>query len=460
MYIEKHSVYTSNPLLGEYFEIKLPEREISVNQVTYRFFFSKVSREYKVLRLVVKEHIHVSELKIYTLGVENDRIYSFDIETEKFKSLPLPEVGNCLCLTDEKNRWSAKIDIWWMKEYGISESWTKYTILVDCPRAFYKNLYRCCKCLASYRPESKRFIRIKVYGDVIAATRYIPKLKAEYNYYVRHCNRLIQLATKFHYPIGRVFLVGLCNGHTCFANGATRKSSEKHFVYINNPLLGEYFELKLPQWETSVCRVTYGFCFNKASDKYKVLRIVVREITNLSELEVYTLGVGEKWRNVGEILCPVWYDFGKVNINNRKGQVPANSTGTGKSTLELEASRVGNYLCFSDYYNLSTNIDIWWMKEYVVSESWTKDIILVNSIPRGMVDFNFEQILMWKDGEILIQSGRKLASYNPNIKSFRMIYVYGKVIAATTYIPSFYSLKTIMGDYFQVTNVYPKTQIV
>jgi len=88
------------------------------------------------------------------------------------------------------------------------------------------------------------------------------------------------------------------------------------------------------------------------------------------------------------------------------------------------------------------------MKEYGVSESWTKEIILVDSVPHGMVHIDFEPILMWKDGEILIQSGRKLASYNPKMKSFRVVYVYKKVITTITYTPSFYSLKTIMGDDF------------
>ena len=100
------------------------------------------------------------------------------------------------------------------------------------------------------------------------------------------------------------------------------------------------------------------------------------------------------------------------------------------------------------------------MKEYGIAESWTKISILVDSIPLGMVNFNFEPILIWKDGEILIQSRDKLASYNPEMKTFRMVDVYGDVTAATRYIPSFYSLKTIMGDNFQVTNVYPKTKIV
>ncbi|KAK4716277.1 hypothetical protein R3W88_014615 [Solanum pinnatisectum] len=442
-HIEKHSVYISNPLLGEYFEVKLPEWEISVSRVTYGFFFSKASEKYKVLRFVVRKLTKVSELEVYTFGVceklrnvgeivngalhwmvseKNAIIFSFDIETEKVKSLPAPsglvnppcnlklvELGNYLCLTDYYKALTTNIDIWWMKEYRVSESWTK------------KSFWLILK-LASYNPKMKSFRVVYVYGKVITAITYTPsfyslktimgddfhltnmvwallELKTEYNYYVCRCNRPIQLTTNFHYPLRRVFLVGLCNGLTFFANDPTH--IENHSIYISNPLLGD------------VCHATYGFCFSKAFGKYKVLRLVLREITKLSELEVYTLGVGEKWRNVGKIPCPVWYNFGKVNINGsihwmdsekmtsftpsilrQKSEVPANSTGTGKSNLELEASR--------------------WMKEYGISESWTKDIILVDFIPHGM-----------KDGEILIQSGRKLASYNPKIKSFRMIYVYG-----------------------------------
>ncbi|XP_049364798.1 F-box protein At3g07870-like [Solanum verrucosum] len=359
-------------------------------------------------------------------------------------------------------------------------------------RLSIKPIFRCktvCKLwynLLSYDPlfaniyqtRSLKFPCIYLFDGVGKPS--ILELKAEYNYYARHCNRPIQLTPEFHYPPGRVFLVGLCNGFTCFVNGST--DIEKHFVYISNPLLGEYFEVKLPEWEISVWRVTYGFCFSKASGKYKVLRFVARKVTKVSELEVYTLGVGEKWRNVGEISCPVWYDkFDKVNINgalhwmdSKKNDIiysfdietekvkslPA-PPGLVTPPWNLKLVELGNYLCLTDYYNTSsTNIDIWWMKEYGVSESWTKEIILVDSIPRGMVHINFEPILMWKDGEILIQCGRKLASYNPKMKSFRVVYVYGKVITAITYTPSFYSLKTIMGDDFQVTNVYPKTQIV
>ncbi|XP_027772974.1 uncharacterized protein LOC107019216 [Solanum pennellii] len=265
------------------------------------------------------------------------------------------------------------------------------------------------------------------------------EIKPEYSSYARHCNRPIQLTPKFHYPPGSVFLVGLCNGFTCFVNDSTN-IDQKHSLYIGNPLLGEYFEVKLPKWEITDCGVTYGFCFSKASGKYKVLRLVVGKLTKVSGLEVYTVGVGEKWRNVEKVKS-----------------LPA-PPGLVNPPWNLKLVELGNYLCLTDYYN--TNIDIWRMKEYGVSESWTKDIILVDSIPRGLVHFNFEPILMWKDGELLIQSGTKLALYDPKMKSFRLVYFYSEVITAITYIPSFYSLKTVMGDKFQVSNVYPKTRIV
>ncbi|KAG5610663.1 hypothetical protein H5410_021944 [Solanum commersonii] len=93
---------------------------------------------------------------------------------------------------------------------------------------------------------------------------------------------------------------------------------ENHLIYINNPLLGEYFKLELPNWDISVSQVANGFCFSEVSGEYKVLRLVDRKVgdhTRASELEVYTLEFYEKWRNMGEILCPVWYDFGKGNVN-------------------------------------------------------------------------------------------------------------------------------------------------
>ena len=78
------------------------------------------------------------------------------------------------------------------------------------------------------------------------------------------------------------------------------------------------------------------------------------------------------------------------------------------------------------------------MKEYRIGESWTKNSVLLESILRGMVNYSFEAIFIWKDGEILIQSHSKLAWCNPEMKKFRVVDVYGDVITSTKYITSFY----------------------
>lgn len=79
-------------------------------------------------------------------------------------------------------------------------------------------------------------------------------------------------------------------------------------------------------------------------------------------MEVYTLGVYDKWRNVGEILCPIWYDFCKSNVNGALHWMDNEKTYNiysfniktkmikqslfGNSILELEASRVGELPVF------------------------------------------------------------------------------------------------------------------
>ncbi|PHT33910.1 hypothetical protein CQW23_25710 [Capsicum baccatum] len=155
------------------------------------------------------DHHEVSELEVYTFGVDvkwrnlgqvphpvrhdfgqvsvngdlhlmdpvnKDRIYSFDIVTENLMSVPGPpglvfpfkyliqavlprstcppscltlvELGNFPCLTDDSGSIFQHNDVWWMKENGIAESWTKEHILTCLgPACFgldicYLNIYQ------------------------------------------------------------------------------------------------------------------------------------------------------------------------------------------------------------------------------------------------------------------------------------------------------------------------------
>ncbi|PHU02647.1 hypothetical protein BC332_27898 [Capsicum chinense] len=105
-------------------------------------------------------------------------------------------------------------------------------------------------------------------------------------------------------------LIGSCNG---FIGLITNIFDINTSVYISNSLLGEYFKHKLPKLEKSDCGVVYRFCFSELSGKYKLPK--TNNHHEVSELEVYTLGGDEKWRNLGQVPYPVWHDFGQVCVN-------------------------------------------------------------------------------------------------------------------------------------------------
>ncbi|KAF3649728.1 hypothetical protein FXO37_18808 [Capsicum annuum] len=283
------------------------------------------------------------------------------------------------------------------------------------------------------------------------------------------------------YPMLR--LIGSCNG---FIGLMTNIYDINTSVYISNPLLGEYFKLKLPELEKSVCCVVYGFYFSEVSGKYKLVRSVTRRFEGhreVSELEVYTLGVDEKWRNLGQVPYPVWHDFGQDSIYSFDIETEKLKSVPGppglvfpfKLLTQAESQRstcapscltlveMGNCLCLTDHSgSIYGHIDIWWMKEYGIAESWTKVRILTCLGPAVFgFDICFQKylpILIWKDGEILMQGkkGSQLLSYNPKDMTFTMIPISrGIGTVATRYLPSFYSLKTLAGDNFQVSNVCP-----
>ncbi|KAG5632413.1 hypothetical protein H5410_004130 [Solanum commersonii] len=127
--------------------------------------------------------------------------------------------------------------------------------------------------------------------------------------------------------------------------------------------------------------------------------------------------------------------------------------------LGLTLGELGNCLYLSDYSN-NHCIDIWWMKEYGIAESWTKKRILTDSIQADICGDKFIPILLWKDGEILMQRdfGTQLVSYKPKENKFTKVKVYDGT-GATSYTPSFYPLKNVIGECFQVPYAFSKIEL-
>ncbi|KAG8378371.1 hypothetical protein BUALT_Bualt08G0130500 [Buddleja alternifolia] len=188
---QPNALYVCNPITREYIELPSPKWMACSYPtiVTYGFGVSKMSGEYKVVRIYhecIRDpsthalmSIPKSEYQIYTLGTgswrriilgdcfeyncrssgvflngnlhwlvadlkDSSLISCLNLETELFSSFctpTLPErsrflggivvLGDCLCLCD--NTSENEIVIWVMKEYGVETSWTKEFVISKIP---------------------------------------------------------------------------------------------------------------------------------------------------------------------------------------------------------------------------------------------------------------------------------------------------------------------------------------
>ncbi|OVA09222.1 F-box domain [Macleaya cordata] len=105
--------------------------------------------------------------------------------------------------------------------------------------------------------------------------------------------------------------VGSCNGLICLSEHTT--SGIEDPVYICNPITREYINLPIYKDLSlrkrrrgfscnlfSKGRMVSGFGYNLSTNEYKVVRIYYYS-SNVGLVQVYTLGSGSGWRNLGEI---------------------------------------------------------------------------------------------------------------------------------------------------------------
>ncbi|OIT23018.1 f-boxkelch-repeat protein, partial [Nicotiana attenuata] len=86
-----------------------------------------------------------------------------------------------------------------------------------------------------------------------------------------------------------------------------------------------------------------------------------------------------------------------------------------------------------------THVDVWVMKEYWVTKSWTKMFVIKH--PDDQVDHPcFPPFFMSNEGEILVVFGSTFMIYNPKDESFK-------------------SLDVINSDYWQEAEIYVKSLV-
>ncbi|XP_059658897.1 F-box protein At3g07870-like [Cornus florida] len=254
------SFYISNPILGEYVALPKPKPQ-TLDFVAFGFGFSSPTNQYKVVRLVLKaDWARESVTQVCTLGTGvwrnvgdgpiplvgkrcgvflngalhwivgfvADReisysIYSFDIEDEQFRPIPLPPdfqnklalislgvLGNCLCVFNNRSHHS--LDIWSMKDYGVATSWTKDCILRNTlplglhantlfpfilyPITLWKDgeiLFSCEGVMVSYNPKERKFTQLEVHASRFKPVTYIPSFLSLKNVPMAKCLRVVKV---------------------------------------------------------------------------------------------------------------------------------------------------------------------------------------------------------------------------------------------------------------------------
>ncbi|XP_027098480.2 uncharacterized protein [Coffea arabica] len=296
-----------------------------------------------------------------------------------------------------------------------------------------------------------------------------------------HCNAQPNiekiLETPAQFSNKRVTFIGSCNGLICLSK--ISHSVKKCKLYIFNPQLREYTMLpKLKIYKT--CEDVYGFGYCPATGHYKVLRFhTTKRQPKTSEAQVHTIGIDYRWRTIWKCrLHPVatnwpkdlskarfcgvtlkgalhWmvedshdpyfiYSFDMEEEDVHPIPSPPIIGGRGCWT-SLGVLR--DFLCvFHGTSNL--NFDIWWMRDYGVVNSWTKESVLASYIPVGLKAGAFLPLFVWRNDEILMSTDHgALVSYCPRDSKCTVLKIEhnaGGYLTAAPHFSSFLSLKAAM----------------
>ncbi|XP_026378009.1 F-box protein At3g07870-like [Papaver somniferum] len=233
------------------------------------------------------------------------------------------------------------------------------------------------------------------------------------------------------------YFIGSSNGLICFNSygGVTSDNVNEHHygpAYICNPITREYIILPNLQGQY----MWNGFGYSRSTNEYKVVRICFDfDKPNFGIPQVYTLGSGNVWRNLGEsdmklknmkrlVLCVE--NILAFNLNDEKfSELPPPPCGVPDFAISLGV--LGDFLSatyYSDYHNVG-GCEIWLLKknEDNCNElSWSKEFRFDPFDSYVSLPFGYT-----KSGRLLFYGHSKIYIYNPEASSTNMDVNFGKV---------------------------------
>ncbi|WOH01060.1 hypothetical protein DCAR_0520439 [Daucus carota subsp. sativus] len=288
-----------------------------------------------------------------------------------------------------------------------------------------------------------------------------------------HHDPLMKFMLGFGLEDSVMWLSGSINGLICLGSEKT--------ICICNPITREC--ILIPDQEfigKSCATLHHGFGFVESSNQYKVVRFYKGRFSaseGSEELgcEVYTLGT-RMWRNLGHVpffidgygngicvggnlhwlgcqqedqkesseserLCT--FDLDRESFQISAGPVVPQVDGY---TTYRNLGVLGGCLCVCDN-TPDLEFAIWVMKDYGVTESWSKEIIIrTDFLFEGMLDEEVYPLKVLKDGTIIMYCGEfQLFTYHPGTETTQEHdFPDGdyNTYNAMVYVPSFMSLRS------------------
>ncbi|KAJ7981236.1 F-box protein [Quillaja saponaria] len=309
-------------------------------------------------------------------------------------------------------------------------------------------------------------------------------------------NKVSEIDARIKSVMPEFEVVGSCNGLLCISDTLFFDP-----IRICNPFTGDYIELPKTNHQPGQ-EVAVGFGYHPDTMKYKMVRMAYYHKTHANlqvrgwsehwDVQILTIGTNA-WRSLGE--CPWkldprpseallnaalhWVTFRYLyppgpglriisfDLAEEKFKMIAGPSCGSLQTCNFHL--VGLSGCLSAAVCLDGGgSDIWVMKVYKVSNSWTKDYVIGAYVPVSLKPHVRPRSRIWyksrlsrgavqvlcilKNGEFLMQyENGGFVLYNPQEEEFKELGISGlpKWFATTIHVDSLFSVETVLKMNYQ-----------